>query len=84
MTSEQLFFRAAEIYSHAPKGNAPARKGVLPIGPTTFYNMLRTGKWPEPDSEIGSVRMWSRSLIESTVKKQSVAEDDTAINVETH
>ncbi len=59
--------RASDIYSHPPKGNLPARKGKLPIGRTQFYELLKSGKFPKNDSKIGSVKMWSDSIIRSTV-----------------
>ena len=61
------YYRAADLYSRPAKGNRPARRGVLPIGATQFYKHLKSGRWPQPDSKIGSVRLWSDGLIRSTM-----------------
>ena len=61
------FYRASDLFSRPANGNKPARSGVLPIGATQFYKLLKAGKFPQPDSKIGGTRLWSETLVRSTV-----------------
>ena len=54
---DERYFRAAELYSHPATGNRPAKAGVLPIRRTAFYNLLKTGKFPPPDAQVGDTRL---------------------------
>lgn len=73
MTTDKLL-RAAEIYSHPATGNRPARHGLLPIGRTQFYELLKRGDIPQPDAQIGNTRLWSASLLMSAVGRTAKTE----------
>ena len=68
MTTDKLL-RAADIYSHPATGNRPARHGLLPIGRTQFYELLKRGDIPQPDAHIGNTRLWSMGLLMSAVQR---------------
>jgi hypothetical protein len=68
MTTDNLL-RAADIYSHPASGNRPARHGLLPIGRTQFYALLKRGDIPQPDAQIGNTRLWSMSILRSAVRR---------------
>ncbi len=70
MTANKLL-RAADIYSHPATGNRPARHGLLPIGRTQFYELLKRGDIPQPDAQIGNTRLWSMSLLRSAVRRDA-------------
>ena len=70
MNSER-YYRAADIFSHPATGTRPRRRGLIPIGATQFYKLLKAGKFPQPDAKIGCVRLWSDSLIKSTVNVEN-------------
>lgn len=69
--STNKLLRAADIYSHPASDNRPARHGLLPIGRTQFYELLKRGDIPQPDAQIGSTRLWSTNLLRSAVKRPS-------------
>lgn len=78
----QKYYRANEIYSMPARNNRPARRGVLPIGATHFYNLLAEGKIPQPDAKIGDKRLWSDSLLRSAVKISTDASSQPGTPVE--
>lgn len=67
----ERYYRASDIYSSPVKGERPARRGLLPIGATQFYKHLKQGEIPQPDAKIGSVRLWTGSLLRSTMNVEN-------------
>ena len=70
MTANKLL-RAADIYSHPASDKRPARHGLLPIGRTQFYELLKRGDIPQPDAQIGNTRLWSTGLLISATSRNS-------------
>ena len=74
------YYRASQIYTTPRREFKKATKtepavmpragrvGILPIGRTAFYAMLKCGEFPEADSRIGSTRLWSDELIRTAVE----------------
>lgn len=54
--NDSSLLRASDIFS------TPRRRGVLPIGKTTFYRWVNTGLAPE-GKKVGGTPLWPYSAI---------------------
>ena len=71
------YYRAADIFSQPATSTLPARRGLLPIKRTQFYELLKQGQIPKPDGKIGGTRLWSDALLRSAVHSLSGDTDDS-------
>ena len=64
MNNGTEWVRPSQIYS------TKAKAGMLPIGPSCFYDLLNKGKLPQPDSQLEGTKLWKRTTIETFLLNQ--------------
>ncbi len=65
--NDSSLLRASDIFS------TPRRRGVLPIGKTTFYRWLENGLVPE-GKKVGGTPLWPYSAIRELAQLQEPAQ----------
>ena len=58
---ERVAFRCAEF------------AGMLGLHPRSIKRMVAQGKLPEPDVDLGRVKLWSRSVVDAFLRRNTPA-----------
>lgn len=68
MNQQPLYYRAADLCGSYTTGRA----GLLPISPSTFWRLVRNGKFPQPVKLGPNTTAWRASDVMAWVDSQAV------------